>query len=136
VQPGVAAPPPPTGTSCNVTNTADLSGMTCVGHSSVSGTVGGPQFGDTVVLSKSDVDIESVPVIPPGQFAAGGYTICAPADPLPYTLTHEPEGGSTSVTLPTPVAGPSPSASCSSICDAGQGSSCLTCLGLTGVGGF
>jgi hypothetical protein len=104
--------------------------MACVGHSSVSGQVGNPDFGDTVVLSKNDVDIESVPVIPPGQTAAGAYTICAPADPLPYTLTHEPAGGSTSVTLPTPVVGPSPGATpCPSICDAGQGTSCLTCIG-------
>jgi hypothetical protein len=138
VQSAVAAPPPPTGTSCNVTNTADLSGMTCVGHSSVSGMVT-PAFGDTVVLSKSDVDIESAPVMPPGQVAgvSGVYTICAPADPLPYTLTHEPEGGSTSVTLPTPVVGPSPGATpCPSICDAGQGTSCLTCIGAYNIGGF
>ncbi|HEY1852916.1 MAG TPA: hypothetical protein VGG60_17990 [Candidatus Binataceae bacterium] len=134
---GVAAPAPPTGTTCAIASNNDLSGMTCVGHSSVSGQVGNPDFGDTVVLSKSDVDIESVPVIPPGQTAAGAYTICAPADPLPYTLTHEPAGGSTSVTLPTPVVGPSPGATpCPSICDAGQGTSCLTCLGETGVGGF
>jgi hypothetical protein len=143
VQSAVAAPPPPTGTSCNVTNTADLSGMTCVGHSSVSGTVQNPEFGDTVVLSKEDVsaqenvDIESVTVIPPGQTAAGAYTMCAPADPLPYTLTHEPAGTSTSVTLPTPVVGPSPGATpCPSICDAGQGTSCLTCIGAYNIGGF
>ena len=137
VQSSVVAPPPPTGNSCNASTTADLSGMTCVGHSSVSGQVGNPAFGDTVVLSKDDVDIESVPVIPPGQTAAGAYTICAPADPLPYTLTHEPEGGSTAVTLPTPVVGPSPGATpCPSICDAGQGTSCLTCIGETNIGGF
>jgi hypothetical protein len=134
---GVPAPAPPTGTTCAIAANNDLSGMTCVGHGSVSGQVGNPEFGDTVVLSKENVDIESVPVVPPGQLAAGGYTICAPADPMPYTLTHEPEGGSTSVTLPTPVVGPSPGATpCPSICDAGQGGSCLTCIGETGVGGF
>ena len=138
VQSSVVAPPPPTGNSCNASTTADLSGMTCVGHSSVSGMVT-PAFGDTVVLSKDDVDIESAPVMPPGQVSgvSGVYTICAPADPLPYTLTHEPGGGSTAVTLPTPVVGPSPGATpCPSICDAGQGTSCLTCIGETNIGGF
>jgi hypothetical protein len=96
---------------------ADLSPLTCVGHSSVSGTVGNPQGGDTVALSLSGVEIESVPVIPPGGGAAGNYALCAP--PGSYQLDHlNSDGtvvGSKAVTLPTPTleALPSPTAGAS-----------------------
>ena len=142
---GVAAPAPPSGTNCNQTTLdsgqdADLAGITCVGHSSVQGFVSGlnPTGGDTVVISKSTVQFETVPVIPPGQTAAGNYTICAPADPLPYDLDHYQNGASVAqvqVTLPTPFPpAASPGATpCPSICDAGQGNACLVCKGLFGV---
>jgi hypothetical protein len=142
VLPGVGAPD-----ACSTkTLTTDLGGIICVGHGSVSGTVTGPESGDTVVLSLGGVDLHTVPVIPPAKPAAGNYAICAPADPAAYTLEHVNSAGTTigspvSVTMvppvlvPTPV--PSPGATpvpCPAICPnavPNQNTGCLTCSGQT-----
>jgi hypothetical protein len=138
---GVGAPD-----ACSTkTLTPDLGGITCVGHGSVSGTVTGPESGDTVVLSLGGVDLQTVPVIPPVAPAAGNYAICAPADPAAYLLEHVNAAGtviaSTSVTMVPPVLVPTPVPSpgvtpvpCPAICPnalPNQNMFCLTCSGQT-----
>jgi hypothetical protein len=139
---GVGAPD-----ACSTkTLTTDLGGITCVGHGSVSGTVTGPESGDTVVLSLGGVDLQTVPVIPPVAPAAGNYAICAPADPAAYTLEHVNSAGTTigspaSVTMVPPVLVPTPVPSpgvtpvpCPAICPnavPNQNTGCLTCSGQT-----
>ncbi len=74
----------------------DLSGMTCVGHGSVSGTVTNPISTDTVVLSKADgpnqVQIETVPIAPQGSSDAGTYSPSAlrliPTHSLTFSRPH------------------------------------------------
>jgi hypothetical protein len=148
VQSDVAAPPPPTTTCTTIDDTmenTDLTGMTCVGHGSVKGTVNDPGSNDTVVLSKDDVQIESSPVGPYGASNSADYAICAPADPDPYTLQHYeqatptpiPVGGPISVTLVPPTVVPTPAPSpgvtpvpCPGICNIVPGtpnSGCLIC---------
>ena len=146
----VAAPGPPvagTPPTCSTVTAPDLGGITCVGHGSVSGTVTNPVGGDTVVLSKSGVQIESAPVIPPANPAAGNYALCAPADPLAYQLDHFRDGTSVAnvpaVTLLSPVMVPTPTPSpgvtptpCPGICELNPpnpNSGCLTCTGTTNV---
>ncbi|MBF6560606.1 MAG: hypothetical protein IVW56_09965 [Candidatus Binataceae bacterium] len=133
-----------TGTASTITQ--DLTGITCVGHGGVSGTVGGPAPFTSVLLSKLDantnlVDVESAPTVPDGTTNAGFYALCAPADPDPYTLTHVNNGipdpsATAQVTLAAPVMVPTavPTAGvtptpCPGICDAGQGTQCLICTG-------
>ncbi|HVC43639.1 MAG TPA: hypothetical protein VND20_02395 [Candidatus Binataceae bacterium] len=149
----VAAPSPPTVTGglsnctgAGSTVSQDLTGITCVGHGGVSGTVGGPAPFTTVLLSKPDassnlVDLESAPSVPSNNANAGYYALCAPADPNPYTLTHVNNGipdpsATAQVTLAAPVMVPTavPTAGvtptpCPGICDAGQGTQCLICTG-------
>jgi hypothetical protein len=121
--------------SC-ATAAQDLNGITCVGHGSASGNVTNVTDFTTVVLSKAGVDLESVPAIGPGGLNAGLYSLCAPADPTPYTFTHFEKGAttgfSTSAALSPPVTVPQgTSTPCPSICDAGQGGNCLVCTGTT-----
>jgi hypothetical protein len=145
VQSDVTAPAPPTSTCNTISAGTDLTGMTCVGHGSVRGTVTDPGSNDTVVLSKGDVQIEAAPVGPFASANAANYAICAPADPEPYTLQHyeqatptpRPVGNPVSVTLvpptivPTPV--PSPGITpvpCPGICNIVPGTpnnGCLIC---------
>ena len=144
---GVTPPDPPTMATPPVCSTvalanSDLSGITCVGHSSVTGTVTGPSSGDTVVLSLDGVDLQTVPIIPPVAPAAGTYAICAPADSAAYTLEHLNRAGnvvatSAPFTLPPPVLVPTPAPSpgvtpvpCPAICPnavPNQSTGCLTC---------
>ncbi len=139
---GVTAPD-----ACSTASSGtDLSGMTCVGHGSASGTVSNPLltlYGDTVALSKDGVQIETVPVVPAGSVFAGDYSICAPADS--YTLTHYQQAtpqptpvGSVSVTLNAPVMVPTASPSpCPGICDINPpnaNTGCLTCSATSVVG--
>lgn len=130
----------------------DLSGMTCVGHGSVGGNVNNPLSSDTVVLAKDGVQIQSVPVVPPGASGAGAYAICAPADS--YTLTHfaqatpfpTPVGGPVPVTLSPPIMVPTPVPSpgvtptpCPGICAVNPpnpNAGCLTCTATSPVNGF
>jgi hypothetical protein len=151
----VTAPDPPSGSplACAAPVVApDLSGMTCVGHGSVGGNVDNPVSTDTVVLSKDGVQIQSVPVVPPGASGAGAYAICAPADS--YTLTHYAQampfptayGTPVPVTLsaaamvPTPA--PSPGVTptpCPGICEISPpnaNTGCLTCTATSPVNGF
>jgi len=150
----VTAPDPPSGSplACAAPVVADLSGMTCVGHGSVGGNVDNPVSTDTVVLSKDGVQIQSVPIVPPGASGAGAYAICAPADS--YTLTHyaqatpfpTPVGGPVSVTLSAPVMVPTPAPSpgftptpCPGICEVSPpnaNTGCLTCTATSPVNGF
>jgi len=145
VQSDVTAPAPPTSTCSTITAGTDLTGMTCVGHGSVFGTVMDPGSNDTVVLSKDDVQIESAPVGPYGSSTSANYAICAPADPNPYSLQHYaqatptpvPIGGAVMVTLvpPTiiPTSTPSPGVTpqpCPGICNIVPGTpngGCLIC---------
>lgn len=152
VQSDVAAPPPPTST-CSTVN-ADLTGMTCVGHGSVAGTVTVQGSTDTVVVSKADasnnlVQIESVPVGPYGASNAANYAVCAPADPAGYQLSHYTEevpppklvGGPVPVTLVPPTIVPTPAPSpgvtplpCPGICNIVPGTTnggCLICNATT-----
>ncbi len=138
---GVGAPD-----ACSTkTLTTDLGGITCVGHGSVTGTVTGPESGDTMVLSLGGVDLQTVPIIPPQHLLAGNYAICAPADTAAYTLEHLNSAGtvvaSTSVTMVPPVLVPTPVPSpgvtpvpCPAICPnavPNQNTGCLTCNGQT-----
>jgi hypothetical protein len=140
-----------TNTLANVPS-ATLPGMTCVGHGSVGGNVDNPVSTDTVVLSKDGVQIQSVPIVPPGASGAGAYAICAPADS--YTLTHyaqatpfpTPVGGPVSVTLSAPIMVPTPAPSpgftptpCPGICEVSPpnaNTGCLTCTATSPVNGF
>jgi hypothetical protein len=151
VEANVGAPGTPIAVACQtVSPPDDLEAMTCVGHGSVAGTVTNPGTMDTVVLSKADganqVQIESVPVVPPGSSFAGDYALCAPADPLPYTLTHyrhatpfPTPAGSIPVTLNTPVILPTPSPSatpCPGICNLPSNTTggCQVCSATSAVG--
>lgn len=144
----VPAPPPPAGSPlvCPTPVVApDLGGMTCVGHGSVTGTVTGPESGDTMVLSLGGVDLQTVPIIPPQHLLAGNYAICAPADTAAYNLEHLNSAGtvvaSTSVTMVPPVLVPTPAPSpgvtpvpCPAICPnavPNQNTGCLICNGQT-----
>jgi hypothetical protein len=106
----IAAPPATTSGCMTASENPNLTGMTCVGHGSVSGTVSIPPGAqppvppstDTVVLAKDDVQIETVGVTAPGLLFAGSYALCAPADSAPYTLIRYQ-------VVPTPTPGPTPS---------------------------
>ena len=158
VQAGVPAPdapsagPPP---ACVTVAAPDFPGMACFGHGSVDGRVTNPVSTDTVVLSKDGVQLESVPIVPPGSLAAGDFSLCAPADPSqPYTLTHfaqgllvpTPVGTPVPVTINFPVMIPTPAPSpgftptpCPGICEVSPpmpNSGCLTCTASSSVNGF
>ena len=118
----------------------DLSGMTCVGHGSVAGTVTIPVSTDTVVLSKMDpsnipVQIESTGIEAPGSPGAGGFSLCAPADPLPYALTRfqgapvsTPVGTPLPVKLNPPIIAAPGATPCPGICQIpGNPGACQTC---------
>jgi hypothetical protein len=155
---GVGAPPPPSGgppAACATVPNVNFSGMSCFGHGSVDGQVNNPVSTDTVVLSKDGVQLESVPIVPPGSAAAGTFSLCAPADPSqPYDLTHfaqgtlgpSPVGTPVPVTIAFPVMIPTPAPSpgfvptpCPGICQVSPpspNSGCLTCQASTSVNGF
>ncbi len=144
--------PPP---ACATVAAPDFTGMSCFGHGSVDGQVNNPVSTDTVVLSKDGVQLESVPIVPPGSLAAGNFSLCAPADPSqPYTLTHfaqgllgpTPVGTPVPVTIAFPVMIPTPAPSpgfvptpCPGICEVSPptpNSGCLTCTASSSVNGF
>jgi hypothetical protein len=103
----IGAPSQPS-PSCATVPNVSLSGMTCVGHGSIAGTVAipvgsPPSSTTTVVLAKDDVQLETVDVVSPGNAAAGGYSLCAPADPSPYTLIRYEVVATPIPTTPTPT---------------------------------
>ncbi len=122
---------------CPATPTAvTLTGFSCVGHGSVAGTVAGPDANTVVVLANDGVQVMQQAVASSGT-NAGQFGFCAPADPAAaYTLQRfetqpdgslAPDGTATAVTLPAPVAIPTP---CSGICGS-TSSGCSLCNGLT-----
>jgi hypothetical protein len=111
VAPDIDSPAATTSGCMTASQTPNLSGMTCVGHGSISGSVAIPAGAqppvppstDTVVLSKDDVQIETTGVTAPGLLFARSYALCAPADPAGYTLTRYEVVPTPTPTTPTPT---------------------------------
>jgi hypothetical protein len=113
-----------------------LNGFSCVGHGSVAGTVAGADANTVVVLANGGVQLIQQPVPATGP-NAGQFGFCAPADPgAAYTVQHfetqpngtlAPAGTAAAITLPAPVAIPTP---CAGICG-NTNSGCSLCSGLT-----
>jgi len=137
--------------ACATVTAPVLGPVSCIGHGSLEGPLNDPTALTSVVLEQpasnnSDlVQTLSAVVGPFGSDSAGGYAMCAPPAPAPpavsytYTLQRFDNGVAgeaiSAGAMNTPVLAPaaSPSASftptpCPGICDAGQGTSCLTCV--------
>ena len=92
----------PQGTCPAVTGASSPDTISCVGHGSVTGTVGNPNLGTSVVLSKRNVQITNTVVQNqlPNLNSSNAFSFCAPGDT--YTVQR--------LQLPTPVASVVPSA--------------------------
>lgn len=104
VIPGVTGP---VGTCGAVTGQASTDTISCVGHGSVTGSVGGADLGTSVVLSKDGVMITNMPVqnTPPNSGSSNAFSFCAPGDT--YTVQKlqlpKPDQAATPLIAPTPV---------------------------------
>jgi Domain of unknown function (DUF4382) len=100
-----------------------LGPLTCAGHASLSGMVGGTfDSGTTVRLSKDNVQLMESTVGPASTNNAGQFSFCAPPDI--YTLTRYQNGSSDPSSTPTTVmlATPEPTSSpCPGICSLPDG---------------
>jgi hypothetical protein len=130
------------------TTSATVSGLACVGHGSIAGTITNPDINTLVVVSKTDtttgddvaLSASHVPLVTTNPNVA----ICAPADT--YIVAHDEEvprstpsaGAPTSVTLATPIVINSPPVTttptpvpcqgiCSDFSQSNAGQSCLLC---------
>jgi hypothetical protein len=102
----------PQGTCPAVTGATSFETISCVGHGSVTGTVGNPDLGTSVVLSKTDVhtgkdvQITNTPVQNqlPNTNSSNSFSFCAPGDT--YTVQRlqlpKPDQSATPLAAPTP----------------------------------
>jgi len=124
-----------------------LSGLACVGHGSIAGTIVSPDANSLVVVSKLDPSSNSVALMSnqvPLVTTNPNFAICAPADS--YVVTHYEAtpggtpipGASTAVSLATPIILNSPPATivptpvpcigiCSDFSQSSSGKSCYLC---------
>ena len=130
------------------TASATVSGLACVGHGSIAGTILNPDLNSLVVVSKTDASTGDDVVLSsshvPLVATNPNFAICEPADT--YTVAHNEEvprstpiaGASTSVTLATPIIINSPLVTttptpvpcqgiCSDFSQSNSGQSCLLC---------
>jgi hypothetical protein len=136
----------PAPAACATTTAPNTLGpVSCIGHGSLEGGLNDPTELTSVVLEKPDPNnpsdlVQTVTGVvgPFGTDTAGGYAMCAPPEP-DYTIQRFDDGVAGEATAvgamntPVLVPTPPPSASftptpCPGICDAGQGTSCLTCV--------
>jgi hypothetical protein len=122
-----------------------LTGFSCVGHSSISGTVPSADNHSVVVLASNGIQLMQTPPAPNGSVNAGQFSFCAPADPTAaYTVQHferQPNGTLSPAAGPVAVAPAPPipfatATPCQSICNPGPPSpanTCLLCVGTSGV---
>ena len=130
---------------CGTAPPATLTGFSCVGHGSISGSVTGADANTVVVLASKTTQLMQTSVAPNGSINAGQFSFCAPADAAAsYTLQHferRPDGTlspafpptALGLNLPIPFATPTP---CQSICNPGApfpANTCFLCVSTTGA---
>jgi len=133
-----AAVPVPSACATVIANT--LADITCVGHGSIEGSIADATAATTAVLEKPDPNLPSdlVQLIsglagPYGLDGSSGYALCAPADDyFLQRFDHGIGGAPTPVALAAPAQPTASSTPCPSICQAGQGASCLVCTNTAG----
>jgi hypothetical protein len=128
-----------TASRCGTAATQPILSMQCAGHGSIMGSTAPFDDGTTVVLSKNGVQLMSTGVGPRNGTIPGQFSLCAPADPLPYQLQRFE--ANPPAAQPSPVGTPVPQLMtpplqvgqpCNSICSTGSGN-CLVCVNQSGV---